>query len=297
MATGWGVDAVKNAQGEVTSGTSAQDIRRVLSGIANQGIMYGCEVNTSTSEMKYTITKGVVMNALVWGEHVLMPVYDTSITVSPNNTNSTRTDYVYVKQNMPEVDGNNNIVVGVTNTEPGTYDRRYVLRKFSVPPGATTTSKATRVGSIDYSTPYGQSGRLLVNKLDTYNGALRNRSLNDLGGSFSLTTDRIIRVDMTVTFDKEPTITGSQSDRLMNYIHVDGVQRATFSTGHIESETYTTQSWSWYTQLNRGEHNITLKRASYRKLVHNLPSTLWLRYNANAWPGQTLIVSDAGVAD
>lgn len=298
MTTGWGVDAVKDASGNVTSGTSAQDIRMINGAMFNQGILRGCDVSTSTTEMAYTVAPGVVNNSIGGGleEHVLMPVYTTKITVPPNKTGSVRNDYVYVKQNMPEHgDPNNQVAIGVTHTPPGTYDRRIVIRQFSVPAGATRTSQASRVGSINYATPYGQSGRLLVNKVDTYNGLLRNRPLNDLGGSFSLTTDRIIRVDMTVTFDLEKIY--SSHDRLYNYINVDGVQRATFSTGNIMNSTYQTQSWSWFTQLYRGEHNITLKRGTQFGLVDGKPSEIYLRYNANAWPGQTLTVTDVGVWD
>lgn len=295
MSTGWGVDAVKNAEGIATSGTSAQDIRNINSGLYNQGILYGCAVDTSTTAMTYTINRGVVSNALVWGEHVMMPVNKTTITVPKNTGTTARTDYVYVKQNLPEKDGNNNIVFGISNSPIDTYDQRLVLRKFLVPAGATTTSSAVRQGSINYSTPYGQAGRLLVNKVDTYNGLLKNRQINQLGGDFSLATDRIIRTDITVTHDKEPGQTAG--DRLTAEIWVDNVKRATFSTGEIDTETYTTQCWAWYTQLARGDHNVTVKLFSHRKKVHNLPSTIYLRYGANSWPGQRVVVTDAGVLD
>ena len=295
MTTGWGVDGVKNAQGIVTSGTSALDIRTINSALYNQGIMYGCVVNTSTTAMTYTIERGVVSNALGWGEHVMMPINKTTITVPKNTGTTTRTDYVYVKQNMPDKDGNNNIVFGISNSPIDTYDRRLVLRKFLVPAGATTTSKATRQGSVDFATPYGQAGRLLVNKVDTYNGLLRNRQINEMGGDFSLTTDRIIRTDITVTHDMEPGQTGS--DRLTAEIWVDNIKRATFSTGKIDTETYTTTSWTWFYQLYRGEHNVTVKMYSHRKQVNNLPSVIYLRHSNNGWPGQTVVVSDVGVLD
>lgn len=295
MSTGWGVDGVKNAQGIVTSGTSALDIRNINSGLYNQGILYGCTVDVSTTDMTYTIQRGVVSNALVWGEHVMMPVNKTTITVPKNTGTTSRTDYVYVKQNMPEKDGNNNIVFGVSNAPIETYDQRLVLRKFLVPAGAATTSKAVRQGSVNFATPYGQAGRLLVNKVDTYNGLLRNRQINDMGADFDLSTDRIIRTDITVTHDMEPGQTGS--DRLTAEIWVDSVKRATFSTGKIDTETYTTTSWTWYTELAKGQHNITVKMYSHRKEVQNLPSVIYLRYSNNGWPGQRVVVADAGVLD
>ena len=295
MSTGWGVDAVKNAEGIATSGTSAQDIRNINSGLYNQGILYGCVVDTSTTAMTYTIQRGVVSNALVWGEHVMMPINKTTITVPKNTGTTARTDYVYVKQNLPEKDGNNNIVFGISNSPIDTYDQRLVLRKFLVPAGATTTSNAVRQGSINFSTPYGQAGRLLVNKVDTFNGLLKNRQINEMGGDFTLSTDRILRTDITVTYDKEPGQTAS--DRLSAEIWVDNVKKANFSTGEIDTETYTTQCWTWYTELARGDHNITVKLFSYRKNTHNLPSTIYLRYGANSWPGQRVVVTDAGVMD
>lgn len=297
MSTGWGVDAVKNSSGVATSGTSAQDIRKINYGMYNQGILYGCVVNTSTTAMTYTIEDGVVANELVAGETTLMPITKTTITVPANTGTTARTDYVYVKQNLPDEDkeGNNNIVFGVTNSEPAYRDQRLVLRKFIVPAGATTTSKATRTGSINYSTPYGQSGRLLVNKVDTYNGLLRNRQINELGGDFNLTTDRTIRVDITATYDLEPGQVGN--DRLTAEIWVNNTKRATFSTGLIDTRTYTTSCWTWYTQLYRGENNITVKMYSHRKQVDGLPSVIYLRHSENGWPGQRVVVSDAGVLD
>jgi len=295
MATGWGIDATKNASGEVTSGTSAKDIRFITNGMYNQGVLRGCSINTSTTAMEYTLNHGVVCNDIGGWENVLMPVYTSKITVPVNNSSAARNDYIYVKQNLPEIDGNSNIMVGVTHTEPGALDRRLVIRKFVVPAGATKTSSAVPTGSMNYSTPYGQSGRLLVNKRDTYNGLLRNRTLNDMGGNFSLTTDRIVRVDMTVTFDLENKFTGH--DRLVNEIYVDGVARAKFSTGLIDTGAYETKCFTWYTELSRGDHNITLKRFSWYKQVNNKPSEIYLRYNANQWPGQTLVVADVGVLD
>lgn len=295
MSTGWGVDGVKNSEGIVTAGTSALDIRNINSGLYNQGILYGCTVDVSTTAMTYTIQRGVVSNALVWGEHVMMPVNKTTITVPKNTGTTSRTDYVYVKQNMPEKDGNNNIVFGVSNAPIETYDQRLVLRKFLVPAGATTTSKAVRQGSINFATPYGQAGRLLVNKVDTYNGLLRNRQINDMGADFNLSTDRIIRTDITVTHDMEPG--QSASDRLNAEIWVDSVRRAKFSTGKIDTETYTTTSWTWYTELAKGQHNLTVKLYSYRNEVYNLPSVVYLRHSNNSWPGQRVVVTDAGVLD
>lgn len=295
MATGWGVDGVKNSEGIVTSGTSALDIRNINSGMYNQGVLYGCTVSTSTSGMTYTIERGVVSNALVWGEHVMMPINNTTITVPKNTGTSSRMDYVYVKQNIPSKDGNNNIVFGVSHSPIDTYDQRFVLRKFLVPAGATTTGKAVQQGSIDFSTPYGQAGRLLVNKVDTYNGLLKNRQINQLGGDFSLSTDRIIRTDITVSHDMEPGQTGF--DSLQADIYVDNVRRASFTTGRILTETYTSTCWTWYTELYKGDHNITVKMSSYRKRVQNLPSTIYLRYHANGMPGQRVVVTDAGVMD
>lgn len=295
MATGWGVDATKNASGVVTSGTSAKDIRSVVDGMYNQGILKGCVVSRSSSDMSYNISSGIICNSFGGTESVLMPVYATKVKVAANTGSSSRIDYVYVKQNIPTVEGNSNIVVGVTNTEPASSDRRFVIRKMVVPAGATKTSSASFSGSINYSTPYGQSGRLLVNARDTYNGQIKNRSLNDLGGSFSLTTDRLLRVDMTVTVDLE---TGFQGyDRLSNLIYVDGVKRASFSTGSIDMGSYTTHSWSWYVQVARGEHNITVKRESWYQKQYNKSSEIYFRYTANGWPGQTLVVADVGVAD
>lgn len=304
MATGFGVDPTKNAQGVITSGTSSRDLRVVVGGMYNQGILRGCEVATSTSGLEYKISGGSCILSIGNGggiagpsgneEHVMLPIYPTTVTTTASGA-SPRTDFVYVKQNIPSIDGNSNIVYGVTSTRPGTYDQRLVIQELHVPANMTgNTSKAVKVIDRNYATPVSTGGKYLVDKRDTYDGLLNLRDLNDLGASFYLATDRLIRVDFTVTVDCD--FNDGIQEALYSFIHIDGVRRATFSTGKIDDGWTKTISNSYLTTLSQGNHNITLKRDS--TLNDKQKSKIRFRYSSiGGFPGQTVQVTDCGVKD
>lgn len=297
LGTGFGVEPTKNAQGVITSGTSSKDIRWIVSGMYNQGILRDCFMMTSTTKLEYTIGSGSVVNSIGSAapaeEHIIMPVYGGIVTTSAGGS-SPRTDYVYVKQNLPHVEGNSDIVYGVMNTPPGTYDQRLVIAIFDVPANMTRTSQASMRVERNYATPMSIGGKYLVAKVDTYHGKIANRTLNDLGGSFSLHTSRLIRVDFTVSVDAEAGANGIE-EALYSYIYVNGVRRATFSTGRIDHSWYTTHSYSYLLTLPAGTHNITLKRDS---TYTEGPSSIYLRYSSTGGvPGQTMHVTDCGVLD
>lgn len=297
LGTGFGVEPTKNTSGVITSGTSSKDIRWIISGMYNQGILRDCFMSRSSNSLDYTIGSGSVVNSIGAAkpeeEHIMMPVYGGTVrTILGGST--ARTDYVWVKQNLPNIDGNSDIIYGVSQTAPGTYDQRLVIAKFAVPANMKTTSECSMYTDRNYATPVASSGRYLVSKVDPYNDLLKNRELNDQGATFSLATARLIRCDFTCTVDSD--VSNGINEALMTYIYVNATKMATFSTGKIENSWTQTVSNSYLLQLPAGEHNITLKRDT--SLPDKLSSKLRLRYSsAGGFPGQTFNVTDCGVLD
>lgn len=297
LGTGFGVEPTKDGSGNITSGTSSKDMRWIISGMYNQGILRDCFITTSTSGLTYTIGPGSVVNSIgpaePRAEHVMMPVYGGNITTTAGGA-SARTDYIYVKQNLTTVEGNSDIVYGVTSVKPSTYDQRLVIATFDVPANMTKTSQATMQVERNYATPISIGGKYLVAKHDPFNDLMKNRELNDLGATFSLHTARLIRCDFTVTIDSD--VGAGVNEALQSMVYVNGTKMATFSTGRIDQSWTQTISNSFLLTLPAGRHNITLKRDT--TLSDKLSSKLRFRYNnAGGYPGQTFHVTDCGVLD
>lgn len=295
--TGFGVEPTKNDLGVITSGTSSKDIRWIISGMYNQGILRDCLMTRSNTSLIYTIGPGSVVNSIgdaePRAEHVMMPVYGATVnTIAGGST--ARTDYVWVKQNLPDVDGNSDIIYGVSQTPPSTYEQRLEIARFAVPANMSNTGQASMYTNRNYATPKSIGGKYLVSRHDPYNDLLKNRELNDLGDTFSIPTARLIRVDFTVTVDSD--FADGIQEALYSYIYINGIKVATFSTGRIDFSWTKTLSNSYMTTLPAGTHNVTLKKDT--TLPDKQSSKLKLRYSAGGgFPGQTMHVTDCGVLD
>jgi len=183
MAVGFGVD--KNAS---NIGTTSSDIRKINGGLYTPGIISGCTVSVVGSN--YVVTSGVMAVKITTDEIVLAPVPAKTI---PIPTIGTRTDIVYAKQRMPSTDGGlNDVLVDVDTT--GTLPSRSVLlKKYSVSSGNTPTIN----GSVDYSIPYGANLGVLHKWQNTFSGLLSIPLLREGHGTFTLPTDRRVRISMS----------------------------------------------------------------------------------------------------
>lgn len=294
MATGFGIDGTKDVNGNITSGTSSQDIRKIFGGMFTTGVLRGLNVTTSSTSMDYVVSPGSAIIAISGGngdEVVPVPGYGATVTTAAGGA-SARTDHVYIKQNRPSVEGNSNIVYGVTNTMPTEGDGRLVLKSFTVPANMTNTSQASVTGDVRYATPYGSAGRILVDLVDTYSGAMPAKPSLDQGGSFSLTTDRMVRIDITTTIDCE--VVGGVDEGVFTIVYVDGQRVTTFSSGYLSHNVPTSHSYSLVRPLSAGNHNVTISRQPMNG--NKATSKIYFRYGGSGgYAGQRVYVTDAGI--
>ncbi len=291
MATGFGVDPT--VVNNVVTGTTSQDIRKVIEGMfANQGILRGCKV-TTRSDLKYNVSLGAVVCEVSEGESILVPVYASTPATTPP-TSGSRTDYIIVTQNMPAINGNSNIVVSVTNTEPSTFSRSMVLAKYTAVAGKTRTSDFVEAPGFyrNYAVPTHTAGRYLFQKTEVYNDLIKpKKDLPIMSGSFTLETDRLIEITLGTTVDCD--FNNGIQDCLYAIIFIDGIRRATFSSGKIDDGWSASHSWVWNTELEAGYHTFKIQfeeRGDTGKLR--------VRYSsAGGFPGTTCYIKDLGVKD
>lgn len=304
MATSFGIDPTLNSSGQITSGTTSRDIRKVIGGMYTQGVLNGMNVTTSTTDLSYKISAGSAVNFISGGdgdEHVLVPGYPATIMTTAGGT-SPRVDYVYVKQNRPQVEGNSDVVYGVTNTKPADGDSRLVLKTFTVPAGMTQTSQASITGMTDYAVPRAAGGRIIMEKRDTYTGYMNARSYQAtiLGGTFYLPSPRRVVVDIVSTYKNQGT-DAIADDFLVSAIYLNSQRDVTFLSGNIDGSRYLqTDCYTWTYTLPAGTHSITVHKNSWAKTWEQ--STIYFNGSNSPtttgyYPGQVVRVTDGGAID
>jgi hypothetical protein len=210
MTTGFGADPLKDGNGVVTVGTTAEDIRQITGSLYSAGLISGGVITTSPTALTYTVSAGVAAFPIVTDTStpykpqnqrtVLGPIPATTLTTTAP-TSGTRTDIVYAKQLTPAADGDANIVVGIATTLPA---RAVALGTYTVTAGNTNSNAFTKTGSIVWSIPYGASLGRLVGVNSYFNSTFGITTGNPTGrstvasGAFYLPTDRLLSVQLTV---------------------------------------------------------------------------------------------------
>lgn len=188
MTSGWGVDATK-VNGVPVSGTSDLDVRKVWGALYTPGIISGSRVTTSGTALTYTISSGVVAIKTAEDEVVMAPVTGQTITVAAVTAN--RTDYIWVQQRFPTIEGDSQVSIGYGPLAP---QRALVLAEYSLTAGATNTNQGIRTdSSLQFSIPYGSRLPRLHYWNNRYEGVLSTSLLREGHGSFYLPTDRYVK--------------------------------------------------------------------------------------------------------
>lgn len=289
MTTGFGVDATVDGTGKVTSGTSAWDVRRVWGGlIATPGIISGAVVSTSTTGMQYSITDGVVAIKPTANEIIPVPVFGTTLTTLPAPSSGTRTDYIYVQQRYPSIDGDSEVVLGVGQSIP---DRAQLLKAFFVSAGQTKTSQAVQNGGVDYAIPYGASLGTLFQNRDTFNGKFTTTT-TIAQSQLYVPTDRLVKVSVlaSVSADAANGFDNSKYCEASFRVYLDNVSQWRWNTPGLH------QAWGHYywedtLTLTRGVHTLRCDRG--RQVG---PGTPYQHYQAGEMPGTLFTVDDIGPA-
>lgn len=263
-------------------GTSSEDIQSITDALYTPGIISGAVVSTTTdTNMTYTVTAGVVCIKMASGLSILAPVPAIGlIDAAPAPASGTRVDKIYVEQTFGTTP---DIIVGVTS---GTVPpNSLVLKSYSVPAGATNTNGATQIGGINYSVPYGATGRSLWEYENTHKGNLD--TTNRIAyGSLYLPTDRSIDIEISSTFD----VSQGADASVYFQVDIDGVREVTMGTGKLTAW-YTTYFHKHNTSLSAGQHTIRIEIEGSGK-----GEFINIQYGGStARPGIVYKVRDAGV--
>lgn len=297
MASGFGVDPTKDANGNITSGTTSSDIQSIWGGLYSPGLVSGCTVSTSSSSMSYTVSAGTVMIPTATGQVIPAPVPASTVSTAAAPASGSRVDIIYAQQRFPTIEGDSNVVVNVGTILPA---RAVPLKQYTVPAGITSTSAATPVGTstsnngVNYSIPYGGGLGILHQWTDTYNG-VHNQNWLRLGlGTINLPTDRLLRFSFTSMLYADQAI---------------GFDNAHYCEWAFQPEVDTTplnywgtpglhQSWAIYTfegffPVTAGTHTVSYSRG--RRTGPGSAATVYGNVNGYLHPGTIFTVSDAGV--
>lgn len=191
---GWGVDATISG-GLVTSGTTAADVRKVWGALYTPGIVSGCTIHPQ-ADMNYYVDAGVVAVKTGLAEIVMAPVEGTTVTSGPAPATGSRVDLIYAEQRFPASgDSTAQIKIKAFNTLADVVvpPNSVAIRKYQVSAGQTGTNAAVKVGTIDYSIPFGGSLGVLHEWQNKYDGPISIPLLREGYGTFTLPTDRRVR--------------------------------------------------------------------------------------------------------
>jgi hypothetical protein len=303
MTTGFGADPLKDGNGVVTVGTTAEDLRQITGSLYSAGLISGGVITTSPSALTYTVSSGVAAFPIVADTStpykpqnqrtVLGPIPATSITVSAP-VSGTRTDIVYAQQLTPTDDADANIVVRYGTALPA---RAVFLGSFTVSSGNTNSNAFVRSGDIKWSIPYGASLGRLVNITNMFNSAFTvaatgTQPRSTVGsGSFYVPTDRLVKVTLTVQVSANAAVgfDNSKYCEAAYDVFLDNIKQFTWTTMGLH------QAWQEITftgdlQLTGGAASRTIRVEHYRNVG---PGTPRGRASAGA-PYARLVVEDIG---
>lgn len=294
MTTGFGIDPIKDVDGNVTSSTTSEDIRQIYGSLYTPGLISGGIVTTSPVANTISVGAGVGAFPIVVDNStdpekpqnrrtVLGPIPATAdIPITPP-TSGTRTDIIYAQQLTPTNDGANDVVVRVGTVLPA---RSVKLATFIVSSSNTTSNAYVRTGNVDYSIPYGSSGKLFMYRKIAAGGTITTRR-NILTNSFHLPTDRLVNVWLNAGLSSSGAV-GFDNSKYCEAgfeIFVDDIKIWTWTTGGLH-QAWQEHHWSDIDTWKAGEHTVRVEAARFA-----LPGTPVLRDR-----GILFVVQDVGPA-
>jgi hypothetical protein len=294
MATGLGVDPTKDGSGNITSGTSSQDVRQIYGGLYSPGLVSGAKITTSGSAMTYTVATGVGMIQSATGQVVPVPIPSKTINVSTVGSSS-RTDYIYVKQNFPATDGDSAVVVDAATTVP---DNAIVIGTYLQPANATNTSSGSLADSVDYSIPYGASLGNLYTYRHGVTGLLPNTGITRYGHkTLRLPTDRRLLFKVQATLQAQ-NATGFDNAHYCEYgflPNIDGGDFVLWTTPGLH-QSLGTYAFEGYFNVTAGTHtvNIGFTQMSGPGRAYTYSGTDSLGFGRE---GIVFTIEDAGVSE
>lgn len=294
MATGIGIPPDANG-----TGTTPEDVQLVTAAkYENAGILTGAAVS-KRSNWAYDVSRGAVLVDTGPGMAVEVPVAAQTLTPPTTAGGPASTHTVYVKQNIPGVDGNSLAVVGITaGSAPG---GSVVLDRFSVPTGANTTNAATSIYDRNYARVSGASLGLLGTNLDADKRDWSYAAILYRGHTrITVPTDRWLDIRLTETcvicYPGGGNVNSESVSSMMFKIYIDNELRRSWEVGI--SRLYESKQMSFFEEVSAGAHTVHYSIAMQYENP-NLPATArnWkiVSGGSEQWPGNRISIYDGGV--
>lgn len=286
MATGFGMGPDQNG-----NGTTPDDIQRITSAeYIWAGIINGCTVNQTTG-MSYQVDGGAAVIRVGEFAKVKVPVFAQTIPTLPAPATGSRTDIVYVKQNFPASDGNNQVVIGVGTSLPA---NSLELARYQIPAGITSTRQATYLGNPIFTRPVGGQFGTLLQLTDTDTSTHKPGEVITRGvGSFYLWTDSDVEINLSSCIST-PGSGVNDYGSVMYTIYID--DKIFKSWERAYNNVWEIKQFTQYAYLPLGRHTIKYT-AQTRWVPSGKPGQWQVRHGyAEKFPGDELTVVHSGVA-
>ena len=163
-----------------------------------------------------------------------------------------------------------------------------ILGSFPVPAGATSMAGIPNKWNMNYALAYGASLGILLNQSDV--STQLGGNLVVCGGMFFLPTDRMVQIQTTTSLMACAAGTGGVVDQGSAYVRtvLDGKQYRECEY-QLSGHSVTVNQFSDWVTLEAGAHTVSM---GIRDGISG-----WKRfYSDRGWPGQNLVVRDAGMA-
>jgi hypothetical protein len=292
MSSGWGVDALLNANGFPIEGTESQDVRRILGSLYTPGIVTGANVTTSGSSLNLEVAPGVVVINTGDGENVIAPVDATTVVAAPPPGSGSRTDIVYAQQLFPQIESSARVRVGIASELP---ERAVELDRFVVNVGNNTTSAFTRTGNRGFSVPLSQSGGILHmwnNKWDGVYAPEEHRQGHS--GPIHFSTDRRVKISISVVMSAQNAVGFDNSKYVEWYFlpNIDGFDMIKWTTPGLH-QAWATYYFEGYWDVTAGDHSFHFARGRQAG-TGNAVGHYGVDANGHGRTGLVFKVEDAG---
>lgn len=262
MATSWGIDPLKDIDGIVTIGTTADDFRQIQGGLYSAGLISGGVITTSASALTYTVAPGVAAFPIVTTgapQTVLGPIPAATLTTTAAAAGTTRVDIVYAQQRLVSVEGDPNIVVAIGTSLPA---RAVLLDSFIVTPTTTNTSTATRNADIKYSIPYGAPrGTPWFSARSTFNGTFNDTHVAAAAGTFYLPSDRMVSFNLSTSLNSSGAVKFDNTKycEAAYAVYLDNVWKFTWTTQGLH-QAMADYNWEERLTVPSGSHVVRVDR-------------------------------------
>lgn len=245
-----------------TKGLSPAEHQVILRSMyAADGILSGCEVLGSSSDLSVTVKPGAVVLPTSGTGAVVGPTPETRLVFDP--APATGEDVYDILVSCKNEPGASPVIRLVKNAPPAVGDKR--IERWHIPAGATNAAAGRAERLKDYAIPVGAGTSHLVDHYDraAYGTLARRTPYRNYTATFYLGQDRHVDIRLTQSFSAQPggpagsvqyvvrdSISGLLTTPILRYDERPATGPAIGATSQITHRTL----------LNAGWHTITVDR-------------------------------------